>query len=114
MNSSEDHLVDVCLLDKLADDVPADVEQRLRSQLAEFRGRLAQPTVLSSDRRRRQAVSRWWKGGAAIAGAVAIAMALVLFRSRASLADVATAVFAKPWIHVRITSTPGRESEAWY
>jgi hypothetical protein len=114
MNPSEEHVVDVCLLDNLADDVPADVERRLRSQLAEFRRRLAQPAVLPSDRGRRRAGSHWWKAGAVIAGAVAISMVLVVFQSPASLADVAAAVFAKPWIHLRITSTAGRESEAWY
>jgi hypothetical protein len=114
MNPSEDHLVDVCLLDHLEDDVPADVDRRLRSQLAEFRGRFAPAATVPSKQPRDRADRRLWGAGVAIAVAAAIAVAVVVFQSPTSLADVANAVFAKPWIHLRITSTDGSVSEAWY
>ena len=113
MIAPDDSRLDERILTGLSGNLPAAVEERLRSQLVDFRRRLAAPYPIAVERGPLWVRPRWWGLGIAVA-ALAPALAIALFlRSPASLADVTSAVFAKPWIHVEITGL-GRLTEAWY
>ncbi len=98
----------------LTDDVPEQVGRRLRSQLADFRSRLAGKEALlmtrSVDFRRRV-----WIGMAAAAATVLIVSgALLVMRPQVSFADVVAAVQLLPWIHISDTDVNGEKREIWY
>ncbi|MBC8355221.1 MAG: hypothetical protein H8E66_24870 [Planctomycetes bacterium] len=115
MNSQEDHDVDRLLHVVMDVDVPIDVEQKLRSQLSEFRSQ----TVLSDKSPTpRQGIwsHRAWSGLAATATVAIVLTAIVAWslRPRTSFADVATAALKLPWIHVTTTHSNGESNETWY
>lgn len=115
MKAQDDGHIDELIGRAMEDDVPADVERRLRSQLADFRTRLGstdQPTMPRSARPRR----RVWRGVAATAAAATVlaAVAAWLLRPQVSLADVAAAVLQRPWIHATETDEDGETFEAYY
>ncbi len=112
--SEQNDRIDEVVSSLLADDVPEQVRQRLRSQLADFRSRLAEKetplTAWSADFRRRV-----WVGVAAVATTVLIVSgAFLVMRPRVSFAEVVAAVQRLPWIHVSATDVNGEKREIWY
>lgn len=115
MNSQEPNDVDRLLYSVMDVDVPLDVEQKLRSQLSDFRSQ----TILIE----RKTIS-WqgiWSDGlwsrlAATASVVIVATAVVVWglRPRTSFAEVAKAALKLPWIHVTTTNSTGDSNETWY
>ena len=113
MIAPDDSRLDERIITGLSGNPPAAVEERLHSQLVDFRRRLAAPHPIAVDRGPIWGRPRWWGLGIAVAALVAALMIALFLRSPASLADVTGAVFAKPWIHVEIAGL-GRLAEAWY
>ncbi len=107
--------VDELLASALIDNVPHEVRQRLRSQLADFRTNLAErqsrPSAWSIASRR-----RIWLGVTATAAAVVViaSMVVLVLRPQVSFADVVAAIQRLPWIHVSITNPGGEKREVWY
>ena len=71
MNTGNNRHIDTLIGEVLADNVPADVDRRLRRQLEDFRGRLGEERKPTA--RRSAAVRlRVWIGASAAAIAVAV------------------------------------------
>jgi hypothetical protein len=113
MIAPHDSRLDERIVASLSGNVPAAVEERLRSQLVDFRRRLAAPRPIAWERGGIWSRPQWWGLGIAVAAVVAAFVGGLFLRSPASFADVTAAVFAKPWIHVEITGLD-RLAEAWY
>jgi len=112
MIAPNDSRLDERIIAGLSGNLPAAVEERLRSQLVDFRRRLVAPHPIAVERGPIWGRPRWWGLGIVLTAVAGLVIALFL-RSPASLADVTIAVFAKPWIHVEITGLGGL-AEAWY
>ena len=113
MIAPHDSRLDERIVTSLSGKVPAAVEERLRSQLADFRGRLVASKPAAMEHTGTWGRPQWWGLGFAVAAVVAALVGGLFLRSPASFADVTAAVFAKPWIHVEITGLD-RLAEAWY
>jgi len=114
MIAPHDSRLDERIVTRLSGKVPAAVEERLRSQLADFRRRLAAPQPpIALERGGIGSRPQWWGLGIAVAAVVAALVGGLFLRPPASFADVTAAVFAKPWIHVEITGVDGL-AETWY
>ncbi len=115
MNVQNDRHIDGIIGRAMDDQVPAEVEERLRSQLAGFRTKLGTAEKHSV---RQSVVSNLpFRLGAVATGLATIALIAVIFwglRPRVSLADVAAAVLEKPWIHVTVNAPGGKTYEEWY
>lgn len=114
MSDSIDHIEEL-LEPTLRADVPDEVQQRLRSQLADFRANLAEkrrPPVAWLTESRRTV----WLGLGATAAAVALMASLttILLRPQVSFADVVAAIQQFPWVHVSATDVDGETRELWY
>ena len=114
MNTEDNRHIDELIGNVLADDVPAEVDRRLRTQLETFRSALGEVNK-SSVRPPRTLGRRVWFGASAAAAAT-IAAVLIWWSllPGVSLADVATAVLKQPWIHVAETDPSGGRNELWY
>ena len=115
MNMENNQHIDDLIGNVLEDNVPADVDRRLRAQLEGFRQRLGEvhkPAV----RRSMTLGRRIWFGMSAAAAATIAAAALIWWSllPSVSLADVAAAVLQQPWIHVTETDPGGKTNEFWY
>jgi hypothetical protein len=118
MDTQNDSLLDDQVRLSVSSAVPAQVDRRLRSQLAEFRTRLsaADPQPVAVAGRRRTPLLRWnLVAGCAAVGVLAVALALLLPGLNGySFAEVRHAVLDQPWVHERIEEADGRVSELWY
>ena len=115
MNPQNDRHIDERIAKVIEDDVPADVDQRLRSQLEDFRARLG--AVDAPMRRRSVLLGRplAWRVAATMAAAtVLVAVIGWGLRARVSFADVAAAVLKQPWIHAIEAQPDGKTFEVWY
>ncbi len=111
MNTENNQHIDELIGNVLEDNVPADVDRRLRWQLENFRRQLGerdQPPVHRSMRLGR----RVWFGVSAAAAAMIVVAAVIgwSLSPGVSLADVAAAVLKQPWIHVRRRTRAGRRT----
>ena len=98
-----DHVVDNQIRKFVSTSVPVAVESRLRSQLADFRSRLStQEPALARHAHGWVRLAAWWRLGATCAAVVALlAMAGLVLRPQAGLADVKAAVVRADRIHLR-------------
>jgi len=113
MSESHDR-IDELLGNVLSDAVPDHVNQRLRSQMADFRLKLAE----RHSRRSKSSIAfrrRMLIGSVAAAAMLLVAISILwVLRPQASFADVIAAVQRLPWIHVSITNPDGKKREVWY
>jgi hypothetical protein len=115
MNTDNDPYVDELIGNVLENNVPADVDRRLRSELESFRHRLGEVNQPAAHRSMTLSRRVWFGVSAAAAATVAVA-ALIWWSlvPSVSLADVAAAVLKQPWIHVQGTDPFGKKNEFWY
>ncbi len=112
MRLTDDNGVDDQIRASVSDTVPPVVESRLRGKLLDFKSRLsAEPSNSRVGLKRRA-----WRVGitTCAAASLILAMAILLARPQIGFADVAKAVFDKPWIHMRITTNGQTEVEGWF
>jgi hypothetical protein len=107
--------MDELLMAALRDEPPAEVQQRLHAQLADFRAKLvhkSQPFGAWLLQSRRSV----WLGLGASAAVVAIIanMTLVVLRPQTSFADVVAAIQRLSWVHVSTTEGNDETRELWY
>ncbi len=115
MNTENDRHIDELIGNILEDNVPADIDRRLRSQLENFRHQLIEMNKPTAYRPMMMGRRAWL--GVSAAAAATIAVAAVIWWSllpRVSLADVAATVLQQPWIHARGTDPQGTTNEFWY
>jgi len=115
MNTENNRYIDELIGNVLEDNVPADVDRRLRSQLEGFRCRLGEVNQPTAHRSLTLSRRVWF--GVSAAAAATIAVAALIWWSllpSVSLADAAAAVLKQPWIHVKGTDPFGKSNEFWY
>jgi hypothetical protein len=95
MNTEDNRFIDEMVGNALEDNVPVDVDRRLRAQLEEFRARLlCQPQCLSSPPRTHAARSRFrWLWAAAVAASLLVAAVSWVNLPNVNLTSVAYAEF---------------------
>jgi hypothetical protein len=114
MNAPDHEQVDELIRKALPDQPPPDVAGRLRSQMAEFRTKLAAAAPLSPCAGVWIGRARWGLGITAAAAVVAAIVVALALRAETSFAEVAAAVLKQPWIHAQETFTGGKMSEGWF
>ena len=114
MNTEDDRHIDQLIGNVLEDNVPADVDRRLRSQLEAFRSQLGEASKSPVCPPRTLGRRVWFGVSAAAAATIAAALIWWSFLPGVSLADVAAAVLKQPWIHVTETDPSGGKNELWY
>ena len=115
MNTENNRYIDEMIGNVLEDNVPADVDRRLRAELENFRRRLEEVNEPAAHRSMTLGRRVWF--GVSAAAAAMIAVAALIWWSLlpgVSLADVAAAVLRQPWIHVTETDPNGGKNEFWY
>src|SRR5437016_3483128 len=112
MDLSDDLVVDNQIRKHVSESVPEAVESRLRSQLAEFRTRLntPEPAVARHARGWARLTTRWRLGATCAAVVALVAVAGLVLRPQAGLAEVKAAVLGKTWIHLRTVLADKSES----
>src|SRR4051794_229158 len=117
MSAPDDTILDSQLRECVPDALPPEGEARLRARLAEFRSRLdVRETVAATRARHARAIAGWKLGLTCAAAVLLVAVLGLLLQPRTSLADVATAVLERPWVHLT-TARDGDargEGEMWY
>ena len=115
MNTDNDRYMDELIGNVLENNVPADVDRRLRSQLESFRHRLGEVNQPAPHRSMTLSRRVWF--GVSAAATATIAVAALIWWSllpSVSLADVASTVLKQAWLHVTQSRADGKTNEFWY
>ena len=110
----QNQTIDGLLEKALQDDVPADVERRLRSQMADFQARLCAGTVSLADRRKSPPQVMTWCLGVCAAVILLAVLGNWILQPQKTFAEVAAALEQQPWIHVVDAGSQGGKREIWY
>jgi hypothetical protein len=73
-----------------------------------------EPVVARHDRDRARLPARWRLGATCAVVLVLAVVAALVLRPQSSLAEVATAVLGRPWVHVRTVHPDQSVGEAWF
>ena len=115
MSMHDDSVLDSQLRESVSDELPLEVEVRLRDRLAEFRSRSSvRKTIVAAPARCTRMRAVWKIGLTCTAAGLLVAVVGLSLRPRASFAEVTTAFLRKPWVHLRTTVAGEGESELWY
>ena len=88
---------------------PFPVKRRLRSQLADSGSGLSTPEPVAA-----RLAARWRLVATCAFVVVLATVAALVLRPQTSLAEVATAVLGRPWVHVRTVHPDQSVGEAWF
>ncbi len=114
MNTENNRYIDELIGNVLEDNVPADVDRRLRSQLESFRSRLGEMEK-STVHRSIGIGRRVWLGASAAAAAATIVVAVFWsYPAKSVLADVFKAVAKQAWMHAKGKGPNDTDIEMWY
>src|SRR5262249_43533317 len=115
-SSNEDRSVDDQICQRVIDSVPPDVENRLRSQLTDFRSRLDSPEATAPAAvRGATRFTAWWKLSAMCAAVVLlVAVVGVVLSPQTGMAEVRAALLEQPWVHLRCVEPDQSVAQAWF